>query len=263
MSDRIMIFIPVYNCARQLPRVLEKIDARVLAQVAEVVVIDNGSADGTLAAGIATASGIKIKTTFLRNKQNVSLGGSIKRAFLYALENNYDYMITLHGDDQADIRDLLPTLESGAYRGQDLCIGARFHPQSRLEGYSLTRILGNRALNLACSLIARRRVDDMIAGLNIFRMGFFRDKFFLRFPDNLTFDAHVLLYAFDRKAQVTFLPITWREEDQISNAKVFRQALTILRLFADYIVNGSKIFDQERSGRPPGFTYESDVAGAP
>ena len=261
MSDRIMIFIPVYNCEKQLPRALAKIDARVQSLVEEIVVIDNRSADATLDAGVAAARDLGLKVTFLRNRQNFSLGGSIKRAFLYAIEKKYDFMITLHGDDQGDIRDLLPMLESGDFRANDLTIGARFHPQSTLVGYSWTRIAGNRLLNAACSLIAQRRVDDLIAGLNIFRVAFFRDRFFLRFPDNLTFDVHVLLYAFSRNAKVAYAPITWREEDQISNAKVFKQAFIILRLFADYVLDRKGVFADDKSGRPAGFAYESRCGG--
>ena len=139
-------------------------------------------------------------------------------------------MITLHGDDQADIRDFLPIFEEKTHEAHDIVIGARFHPKSTLHGYSLTRRLGNRALNAACAIINRRRVHDMIAGINCFNLSFFSDNFFLKFPDNLTFDAHVLLYAFNKHAAVTYVPITWREEDQISNAKVIRQALIILKL---------------------------------
>ncbi len=262
MPDRIMIFIPVYNCEKQLPRVLARIDGRVRALVEEIVVIDNRSADATLDAGAAAARALGLKVTFLRNRENFSLGGSIKRAFLYAIEKSYDFMITLHGDDQGDIADLLPALESGEYRANDLTIGARFHPRSKLVGYSLTRILGNRLLNAACSLIAGRRTDDLIAGLNIFRVAFFRDRFFLRFPDNLTFDVHVLLYAFSRNAKVAFVPITWREEDQISNARVFKQAFIILRLFADYVLDRKGVFAADKSGRPDDFVYEFDVVGA-
>jgi hypothetical protein len=168
-------------------------------------------------------------------------------------------MITLHGDDQADIRDMLPPLTLGDHHRHDLVIGARFHSQSKLEGYSLVRRLGNRTLNVLCSVINRRNVHDLIAGLNCFKMEFFRDKFFIRFPDNLTFDVHVLLYAFYRGAGVHYIPVTWREEDQVSNAKVFRQAFIILNLFARYVVNRGRVFAGNLSGRAEGFAYESEV----
>jgi len=259
MKTRMMIFIPVFNCQKQIPRVLAKIDKRVQEYVHEVVIVDNRSSDNTINEAISASETLGIKVTVLRNLQNYNLGGSIKCAFLYALEKKYDYMITLHGDDQADIRDFLPVFETGEHINNDIVIGARFHPKSNLQGYSLVRILGNRALNFVCAIINRRRVDDLIAGINCFKVSFFSEKFFLKFPDNLTFDAHVLLYAFNKKAKVKYVPITWREEDQISNAKVIRQALIILKLFFNYLVRGEEVFTKEKSGRPEGFNYESEV----
>jgi glycosyltransferase involved in cell wall biosynthesis len=259
MKNRVMIFIPVFNCQKQLPRVLSKIDQRFQKHIHEVVIIDNGSADNTIGEAVEASKDIGIKVTILRNVQNYSLGGSIKKAFLYALENNYDYMITLHGDDQADIRDFLPILDGGDYANHDIVIGARFHRDSTLQGYSFVRILGNKVLNFVCSAINRRRVDDLIAGINCFKVSFFREKFFLKFPNDLTFDAHVLLYAFNKNARVKYVPITWREEDQISNAKVVKQAVTILKLFGSYVIHGEEVFEKNKSGRPEGFTYESEV----
>ncbi|MES2204575.1 MAG: glycosyltransferase family 2 protein [Pseudomonadota bacterium] len=259
MTVRTMIFIPTFNCEKQIPRVLSKIDSAIQQYIEEVVIVDNRSTDNTIEAAIAGSAGISKKLTILKNNQNYNLGGSIKRAFLYAIENKYDYMITLHGDDQADIRDFLPLLQSGEYKNEDLVIGARFHKKSTLQGYSVTRILGNRVLNVVCSVINRRRVDDLIAGINCFKIDFFKNKFFLNFPDNLTFDAHVLLYAFNKKANVKYVPITWREEDQVSNAKVVSQALIILKLFFRYAFTGDKIFSESMSGRPIGFEYTSEV----
>lgn len=255
-----MIFIPAYNCEKQIPRVLAQIDDAVTQYVDEVVVVENRSTDGTLEAAVEGAKKLSgVKATVLQNEANYSLGGSIKRAFLYAIDNGYDYMITLHGDDQADIHDMLPVLRKKGEENLDLVVGARFHPQSELTGYSLVRRLGNRALNIAISLVVRRRVYDLIAGLNLFRVSFYANKDFLRYPNNLTFDAHVLLDSIDRNARIAYIPITWREEDQTSNARVVRQAWTILRLVLKYGVIRRRVFDVDKSGMPPGTTYESRV----
>jgi len=244
MDNRILLFIPVYNCEKQIARVLKKINCEVQTYITEIVIIDNLSTDNTVINAIEFIKELTIKTTILRNQENYNLGGSIKRAFLYALQNHFDYMIILHGDDQADIRDFLPILASGEYIKNDIVIGARFHPQSKLTGYSPIRRIGNRVLNVAYSIGTQNRVYDMIAGLNIFRIDFFKSLFFLGFPNNLTFDAHVLLYALDKRASVCYFPITWREEDQISNATVIRQALIILRLLGRYLLLGNKVFPE-------------------
>lgn len=249
MTNRIMIFIPTYNCEKQLPRVINKIDENIQKYVEEVVIIDNGSSDNTLHTALESSKNIKIKYTIFQNHQNYSLGGSIKRAFLYAIEQNYNYMIVLHGDDQADIRDFLSLLETQSYLNKDIVIGARFHPHSHLSGYSKVRILGNRILNTICSFITKRKVFDLVAGINIFKIDFFKNKFFLKFPDNLTFDAHVLLYALDKKANIEYVPVSWREEDQISNAKVVMQALIILKLFGKYIFQRAHVFSTDQSTR--------------
>lgn len=242
-----MIFIPTYNCEKQLPRVFNKINDTIQNNVEEIVVIDNRSTDRTLQTALDCAKQIHIKTTIFQNHHNYSLGGSIKRAFLYAIEQHYDYVIVLHGDDQADIRDFTSLLETRSYANKDIVIGARFHPNSNLSGYSLIRTLGNKTLNTVCGLVTGRKVYDLIAGINCFKVEFLKDKFFLKFPDNLTFDAHVLLYALHHQANIEYVPITWREEDQISNAKVVRQAFIILKLFGRYLLQKEKVFSVDQS----------------
>jgi hypothetical protein len=138
-------------------------------------------------------------------------------------------------------------------------VGARFHPKSTLNGYSMFRKLGNRALNLLCALVNRRKVYDLIAGINLFKVDFLQDKFFLKFPDNLTFDAHLLLYSFNTNARFSYFPIVWTEEDQVSNAKVMKQGWIILKLFITYFFIKEKVFLPNKSGHPEGFLYHSEV----
>ncbi len=259
MHERILLFIPTFNCEKQITRVLAKFDASATKYIDEIIIIDNGSQDNTLAMAIEAIRKIAIKATIFKNNENYNLGGSIKRAFLYAIDNKYDYVITLHGDDQADIREMMTVIKDGAHKSNQLLIGARFHPKSHLIGYSLVRRLGNQLMNFVCSIVTHRKTYDLIAGLNCFEVKFLQSKFFLLFPNNLTFDAHLLLYASDKKVDITYFPITWREEDQISNAKVVKQALIILRLFFTYLIQGNSIFLQNKSERASDFTYPATV----
>jgi glycosyltransferase involved in cell wall biosynthesis len=222
------------------------------------LIIENRSSDETLAVACSEISRLSIKSTVVQNDENYGFGGSMKRAFIYALDNGYTHLVTLHGDDQADPRDLVGTLSAPGL-GDDLTIGARFHPESGLSGYSRVRVAGNRILNVAFGVVAKRRVHDMIAGLNLFRLSFYEARGFLKFPDDLTFDAHLLLFSIDNGASIQYVPVTWREEDQISNAKVVEQALTILRLLGHYVVNRSLVFEKDRSKCGADFLYPGRV----
>lgn len=238
MADlpRILVFIPAYRCEAQITRVIEQFDERVQVWVDTVMVVDNRSPDRTLEAAIERGQAVLKYCHFIvwRNDDNYGLGGSHKAAFRYAVEQGFDYLVVLHGDDQADIRDLIPQLEAGAYQDVDCLLGARFMRGSQLKGYSWLRTFGNHVYNSLFSLVTLRTIHDLGSGLNIYRLAAYRDFYYKPFPDDLTFNYVMLLASYHRQQTVRFFPISWREEDQISNVKLFRQAFKVLGLLAGY-----------------------------
>jgi len=228
-QDRILLFVPCYNCAPQIGRVLGQVTGPVSHHLTEVLLLDNGSRDGTVEAAIAAAPTAEApKLTIARNLQNYNLGGSHKAAYRYAARGGFTHVVTLHGDDQGDLSDLLPILSSGDHRRYDACMGARFAKGSRLTNYSLVRILGNRVFNLLFSAASGRWVTDMGSGLNLLSERAFSDPAVERLPDDLYFNPYLLLSLFDRGLKVSFFPISWREEDQVSNVRMTSQALHTL-----------------------------------
>lgn len=259
MQDRIMLFIPMYNCEKQIGRVLDKFDQDTQKLFGEIVVIDNISPDKSIENAVSSLQRFhNVKTTVLRNDQNYSLGGSIKVAWDYAIRNGYEYVITLHGDDQGNIQDIVPFIKGREYKDYDIVVGARFHKDSSLHGYPFIRIAGNYGFNFLCTVITGKKIYDMIAGLNIFKVSFLTDKFYLGFPNNLTFDAHVLLYAISHKKSIKYIPISWSESDQVSNAKVVRQGITLLKLFLYYLLFRKSMF-KNLSSEFSDIDYTSEV----
>lgn len=234
MTDRILLFIPAYNCAAQIPRVLSQLDPYVGSLITEVIVVNNRSTDDTEAAARAAilASGMKAK--ILRNDDNYGLGGSHKVAFTYARENGFDYCIVLHGDDQGSIRDLVPLLKAGEHRDVDCLLGARFMKGSRLRGYSLFRTFGNHVFNLIYSAASGRLIEDLGSGLNLYNVRKLDDAFYLKCANDLTFNYHMLLRSIQAGWRIRFFPIEWREDDQLSNVKLVRQALRVLGIALSY-----------------------------
>ena len=114
--DKILVFIPMYNCEKQVVRVLKQLEGEISGYINEVLVVNNRSTDNGEKKVIEYSKKSSQKITVLRNKENYNLGGSHKVAFNYAIENDFDYVIVLHGDDQGSIKDILPYLKSKEYQ---------------------------------------------------------------------------------------------------------------------------------------------------
>ncbi|MER1498409.1 glycosyltransferase family 2 protein [Enterobacter cloacae] len=247
MKKKIIVFIPTYRCEAQIRRVLEQFDSRVQQWIDTVMVVDNQSPDQTLDVAIELGKAVITRCNFIvwRNEDNYGLGGSHKAAFRYANEQGFDYIVVLHGDDQADIHDLIRQLEAGAHLDVDCLLGARFMRGSKLNGYSWFRTFGNLVYNWLFSLVTRRAIYDLGSGLNLYCLRTFREYYYNTFPDDLTFNYVMLLASYYRKQKVRFFPISWREEDQRSNVKLFRQAFKVLELLTGYALKRGQFLDRE------------------
>ncbi len=230
---KIVVIIPSYNCAKQIPRVLAGFDKELLDRVDEVIVVNNRSTDDTVKEALKAVKKIgSKKLKVCTNKENVSLGGSHKVGFLYGKKVGADYVAILHGDDQAETKELNKLIDIvEANPAIDAILGSRFMQGSKLKGYSWQRIWGNKTLNLLYSTVMLRNTKDLGSGLNIFKLDALDEKQFINFGDDLGFNFDLLLYLYTAKAKVVFTPITWKEEDQVSNARNFKIAkLAALRL---------------------------------
>lgn len=234
-KEKILLFIPMYNCAKQIPRVIAQLTDEIQDFLAEVVIIDNGSTDGSREIASEAIGNLRIKASVRLNNQNYSLGGSHKVAFKYAKENGFDYVIVFHGDDQGSIADLLPSLRTGAHRQFSCLLGSRFMAGSKLVGYSGLRTFLNRVINLIFSIICFKRIYDIGSGLNMYDVAKMHGEFYLGFPNTLLFNTYMFLYYVHKKYSVEFFPITWREEDQVSNAKLVPMGFAMLGIIFRYV----------------------------
>ncbi|NTU72766.1 glycosyltransferase family 2 protein [Candidatus Roizmanbacteria bacterium] len=220
----IMIAIPAYNCEKQITRVLDEIDDKLASRVREICVIDNISTDNTVSTLLKYRknNNLKGKLKILQNAKNYSLGGSHKVAFLRAESNGYSHVIILHGDNQAKSDEANLLIDYVEKNPQvHTVLGSRFNKKSQLIGYDIKRIVGNKILNSIYSIVTLRHCEDLGSGLNLFAIKDLSKNSYLRFADKLTFNFELLLDLIGRKINFSYVPITWREEDQVTNARNF------------------------------------------
>lgn len=145
--ERTSILIPAYNEASAIESVIREIES--LGQWKEIIVVDDGSADGT--ADQAERAG----ATVIRHAYNKGNGAAVKSALRRA---SGEFVLLMDADGQhapADIPKLVDKL--GEF---DLVVGARsFKAQA-----TLSRGLGNGVLNRFASMLSDFPISDLTSG---------------------------------------------------------------------------------------------------
>lgn len=246
-KEKILVFIPMYNCEKQIVRVLDQLRGPIQQFISEVIIVNNRSADHGEEAVIQSlrSTPLGIPATLLRNNENYGLGGSHKVAFQYAIDHGFDYVIVLHGDDQGNISDFLPMLQKASYRSYDCCLGSRFMKGSNPKGYSMLRKIGNYGFNLIFSIVARKKISDLGSGLNMYQVSSLKDGYYMKFPDTLYFNDCMILAQCQMKQRLMFVPISWREEDQVSNNKLTKFAISLLKMCWQYMAGPERFVHSE------------------
>lgn len=123
MALRVLTALPVYNEDRHLTEVLDE----VRKHAREILVIDDGSTDGTQDL-LARERGIYV----LRHEQNQGYGAALSSAFQYALAGQYDVLVTIDCDGQHEPK-LIPQLAAAVFdqadRPADIVSGSRYLQQ--------------------------------------------------------------------------------------------------------------------------------------
>lgn len=165
MPARWITALPVFNEVRFVDRVLDQVGE----YSPEVLVVDDGSTDGTTQA-LAARSDIHL----VRHARNAGYGAALRTAFQYAIRRRYDYLITIDCDGQHEPQRIPDFL--AACQDIDMVSGSRYlqrfagdsrPPEQRREiNEELTAVL-NRRLGLL--------LTDAFCGFKAYRVAALKD----------------------------------------------------------------------------------------
>lgn len=116
MPQKWLTALPVFNEARHVNRVLDE----VLHYSPDVLVIDDGSVDGT-ANLVTNRNDIRLVT----HAQNQGYGAALRSAFEFALANDFEVLVTIDCDGQHQPQRI-PRFVTACKRNVDIVSGSRY-----------------------------------------------------------------------------------------------------------------------------------------
>ncbi len=244
---RILLFIPMRNCAGTIGQVLAGLNKDVLDYVDEILILDNDSTDDSMKVAADAIKSIKnLKVILRKNEKNYGFGGSHKLAFQYAELNRMDYLFIVHGDNSGSPKDFIPVLRSGEFKNFDMILSSRLRMDSQRENYPFYRFIGNWILNFLASFVTFSRITDFSGGpVNLCRVQSFINKYenpVKRFDDRISFLQHALLYVNFRKGSTLFIPVQFREAGGKNFYTSVTQFLRSIILLMNYLFAKKTLF---------------------
>ena len=138
-----LLVIPVINEGERLHRLLGRIQSLGLVRSVDICVVDGGSTDGSVAAGVLQPLGVD---TLIVKTGPGRLSAQLRCAYAHALDAGYAGVITIDGNDKDDPA-ATPSFIAALRDGVDFVQGSRFVEGGVAENTPLLRHLAIRGIH--------------------------------------------------------------------------------------------------------------------
>lgn len=165
-----LVVIPTYNERENLESIVGRL--RVAQPDVAVLVVDDGSPDGTGAIADAIASEDE-RVHVLHRSGKAGLGAAYLAGFAWGLERGYGILVEMDADGSHRPEELHRLLDRSA-AGADLVIGSRWVPGGTVVNWPWHRIALSRGGSLYSRIMLGVRVRDLTGGYRAIRADLLR-----------------------------------------------------------------------------------------
>ncbi|MBL7222377.1 MAG: glycosyltransferase family 2 protein [Candidatus Brocadiae bacterium] len=222
------VIVPVYNESAAIGAVLDELhgvlDAAPEVEAFEILVVDDGSTDGT-ADAVRSAAERAPSVRLVARERNRGYGAAIKHGLQHAAHG----LVAIIDGDGTYPPDAIPKLlaEMG---DAAMVVGARQPGQ----GVPAIRRPAKWVLRTLASYLAEEPIPDLNSGLRIFR----KDaclRYFRLLPSRFSFTTTITLAMLCDELDVCYVPIAYRQRQGRSKIRPIRDTLGFLMLIAQTV----------------------------
>jgi glycosyltransferase involved in cell wall biosynthesis/protein-L-isoaspartate O-methyltransferase len=234
---KIGVMVVAYNAETTIASVLDRIPSDAREAVAEILVLDDHSADRTLAATEAyAAEHPDLPITAIRHPRNLGYGGNQKSGYRYARDHGWDVVVMLHGDGQYAPEALLSMVAPIVEGRADAVFGSRMMDPvgARLGGMPTYKRAGNRVLTQIQNRLTGMQLTEWHSGYRAYRVEVLDEAGLEANSDGFDFDTEIILQLHAAGARIVEIPIPTFYGDEICYVNGFAYARDILVHTARY-----------------------------
>jgi glycosyltransferase involved in cell wall biosynthesis len=223
-----LIYVIAYNAEKHIESVLDLIDCSNDEQ--EILVSDDASKDRTS----------KIVANFIKNnpqkniklvtqKNNLGYGGNQKFGFNYAIKNNFDVLVLMHGDGQYSPKLISALLQPIFEKNKDLVLGSRMMERKNAlkGGMPLYKFIGNIVLTNFQNILLGSNLAEFHTGLRAYKIPSLAKLPFQHNSNGFPFDTDILIQFIDNKMEIGEIAIPTHYGDEVCHVPGMRYAIAV------------------------------------
>ena len=162
-----LIIIPTYNENQNISILIDKIRKINHSIDLEILIIDDGSPDGT-AKSVEKLQKNDSKLYLINRKKKLGLGSAYCLGFKWAIENNFDFVVQMDADLSHNPNDITRLLDK--INNNDLVIGSRYKTGVNVVNWPLRRLVLSYLANIYARVITGLKVYDLTSGFKCIKI---------------------------------------------------------------------------------------------
>jgi dolichyl-phosphate beta-glucosyltransferase len=210
-SATLSVVVPAYNEARRLEQTIEKLCRYLLRspfRAHEVVIVDDGSSDSTVAIAERLSEEYP-SIRVIRQPENRGKGWATREG---VLASRGDYILCTDADLATPIEDVHKLIEPLEEEELDVAIGSRKHPDSIITPQPLPRRILGRAGNILTRTVLGLQFRDTQCGFKLYRKSAARALFQKLSMPRFSFDFEILYRAKQLGLRVGEIGVEWHDK---------------------------------------------------
>lgn len=159
------VVVPVINEGARISSLIKRFGDNGISEHADIIIVDGGSTDGSLGHGFLRDANIR---TLLVKTGSGKLSAQLRCAYSYCVDENYEGIITMDGNDKDDPKDIFAFIDA-LKNGYDFAQASRFIAGGVAENTPLIRDLAIRMIHApALSAASGFRWTDTTQGFRAY-----------------------------------------------------------------------------------------------
>jgi|TARA_Y100000031_G_scaffold77603_1_gene85503 glycosyltransferase involved in cell wall biosynthesis len=231
MKEKFLIFIPAYNVEDKIFNVLNQIPKKIFRkEKVDILIINDNSKDNTKKIIIKLKKKFKFKIKILNNRKNLGYGGVQKKAYKYAIKQNYENVIMLHGDGQYTPKKIPKFIQELKTENFDAVFGTRMWSLSSAikGGMPIYKFFGNIFLTKIQNLILGIKMSEFHSGYRSYKVKSLKKINLNKLSNRFHFDTEIIIQFIIKKFTIKEIPIPTIYRDEVSHLKSIPYGINVL-----------------------------------